>query len=66
MQQAQEIGNITNLKKKISTTLTNLCSEYSDIFGLESETITTNNFYEQKLKVKDTQPVYIKNYRETG
>ena len=30
---------------------------------MESETITTNNFYEQKLKVKDNQPVYIKNYR---
>lgn len=43
--------------------MTTLCSEYSDIFGLESEPITTNNFYKQQLRVKDTQPTYIKNYR---
>lgn len=49
--------------KRFENTLTNLCSEFSDIFGLETETVTTNNFYEQKLRVKDKQPVYIKNYR---
>lgn len=41
-------------------TLTKLCSTYNDIFDLETKTVTTNNFYKQKLRVKD--PVYIKNY----
>ncbi|KAH8376522.1 hypothetical protein KR200_007314, partial [Drosophila serrata] len=40
-----------------------LCTRYTDIFGLETESITTNNFYKQKLRVKDDAPVYIKNYR---
>ena len=48
---------------QFKNTLFNLCSDYSDIFGLETETISTNNFYKQKLRVKDSTPVYIKNYR---
>lgn len=52
-----------NFPKQFENTLTNLCTKFSDVFGLESEVITTNNFYEQKLRVKDKQPVYIKNYR---
>lgn len=43
--------------------LRNLCSEYVDIFGLESEKMTSNNFYKQKLRLKDSEPVYIKSYR---
>jgi len=34
-----------------------------DVFGLETESITTNNFYKQKLRLKDDEPIYIKNYR---
>lgn len=41
----------------------NLCSEFCDIFGLEKEPISANNFYKQKLKLVDSEPVYIKNYR---
>ena len=52
-----------NFAEHFKTTLTKLCTEFSDIFGLETEAISTNNFYEQKLRLKDTQPVYIKNYR---
>lgn len=43
--------------------LNNLCSNYLDIFALETEPITTNTFYKQKLRMKDDEPVYIKNYR---
>ena len=43
--------------------LKDLCTKYTDIFGLETESITTNNFYKQDLRVKDKDPVYIKNYR---
>jgi len=28
-----------------------LCTQYSDIFGLETESITPNNFYKQKLRL---------------
>lgn len=41
----------------------NLCKEFSDIFCLPSDKLTKNNFYEQKLKLLDSAPVYIKNYR---
>jgi len=30
---------------------------------LETEPISTNNFYKQQLRLKDNKPVYIKNYR---
>lgn len=43
--------------------LTELCSQYTDIFGLETEPITTNKFYKQKIRLRDDEPSYIKNYR---
>lgn len=52
-----------NFPPQFKNQLTELCTEYSDVFGLETEAITTNNFYKQKLRLKDSEPVYIKNYR---
>lgn len=43
--------------------LTELCTEYEDIFALPTDKVTANNFYKQKLRIKDEVPVYIKNYR---
>lgn len=40
-----------------------LCEEFSDIFALDTDRMTVNNFYTQKLRVSDDKPVYIKNYR---
>lgn len=40
-----------------------LCQEYSDIFHLEGDKPSTNNFYTQSLTLNDHTPVYIKNYR---
>jgi len=37
------------------------CTQHSEVFGLYS--LSTNNFYKQKLRLKDKEPVYIKNYR---
>ena len=51
-----------NFPEQFKPTLTKICKEYSDIFGLETETISTNNFCERKLRLNDKQPVYIKNY----
>lgn len=51
--------NENKLKKKLNE----LCEEYADIFALETDTMTTNNFYEQELRVTDREPIYRKNYR---
>lgn len=40
-----------------------LWDKYPDIFTLESDKLTVNNFYEQELRIADKEPVYIKNYR---
>ena len=40
-----------------------LVTEYADVFHLEGEKLSTNNFYEQKLRTTDDNPVYTKNYR---
>lgn len=40
-----------------------IINEFNDIFALEYDTMSVNNFYEQKLKVKNAKSVYIKNYR---
>lgn len=40
-----------------------LCLEFADIFHVEGDKPTTNNFYVQKLNLKDNTPVYVKNYR---
>lgn len=52
-----------NFPKFVEDKLRDICSEFVDIFALESEKITTNNFYKQKLRLKDDEPVYMKNYR---
>jgi len=52
-----------NFPPQFNEQLTALCTQYSDVFGLETESITTNNFYKQKLRLVDDEPVYIKNYR---
>lgn len=41
-----------------------LCKEFNDIFALESDKMTVNNFYTQSFKIKDDTPVYVKNYRQ--
>lgn len=40
-----------------------LCEEFADIFALETDKMTTNNFYTQKLRITDNVPTYVKNYR---
>lgn len=36
---------------------------YQEIFALEEDKMTVNNFYTQNIRLKDDEPVYIKNYR---
>lgn len=55
------------LKKRVpkhaEKKLLELCTEYNDIFALDGDKITTNNFYTQKIRMKDDHPVYMKNFR---
>lgn len=51
------------MPKNVSDKLMPLCEEYADIFALENDKMTINNFYEQKLRLNDDSPVYMKNYR---
>jgi len=32
------------------------------VFGLETKSLSTNNFYKQKLRLTVEEPVFIKNY----
>lgn len=40
-----------------------LCKEYGDIFHLPGDKPTVNNFYAQKINLKEHEPVFVKNYR---
>lgn len=49
--------------KYLQEDLTELAMKYSDVFALKSDKMTVNNFYSQKLRINDHEPVYVKNYR---
>lgn len=51
-----------NTPKNYVEEILDICSEYSDIFALENDTLTTNNFYSQKLRVTDESIVYVKKF----
>lgn len=55
--------NLDNTPDECKSRLLNLCNKYNNIFALESDSLTCNNFYEQKINLSDPSPVYIKNYR---
>lgn len=40
-----------------------LCTNFADIFYVEGDKYTTNNFYEQKIILRDNEPAFTKNYR---
>ena len=47
----------------VGNVLFDLIKKYNDIFALDSDKLSVNNFYEQKLQLKDNTPVFSKNYR---
>lgn len=57
------ISKPQNLDESLEQKLNKLCTDYSDIFALDTDKASINNFYERKLHLKDTQPVYTRNYR---
>lgn len=52
-----------NFPRQFKHQLEKLCREYIDVFGTSDDTVTVNNFYEQRIRLTDDSPVYIKNYR---
>lgn len=51
-------------KDKITTkTLKKLCGQYADIFAIDTDKMTVNNFYTQTLRMSNNEPVYTRNYR---
>ena len=40
-----------------------MCEKFNDIFALQDDFLTCNNFYKQNINLNDPSPVYIKNYR---
>lgn len=51
------------IPKHVRETLLKLCEDYADIFHLDGDKPTTNNFYSQNLNLSDSTPVFVKNYR---
>lgn len=56
--------NIKDTPKFVQNDLKKLISDFSEIFCLENDQITTNNFYEQSIQLKDNNPSYIPNYKQ--
>lgn len=59
----KEINLDPGVDPKIKPKLEKLCEEFNDIFALKDDVLSVNNFYEQKISLQDSRPVYIKNYR---
>lgn len=53
----------TRIPDHAKQSLLPLCLEFEDIFHVEGDKPTVNNFYEQSLRTKDPTPVNTKNYR---
>lgn len=62
LSQLEQIIN-PNVPSEAKSDLFKLINEFQDIFSLPSDKMTVNNFYQQKLRISDDSPVYIKNYR---
>lgn len=55
--------DLTNSPTCATDKLKELCTRYNDLFALQNDTLTCNNFYKQNINLNDHTPVYIKNYR---
>lgn len=48
-QRTSKVLNLLKFPSLFKNDLTKLCTEYSDVFGLKTQTISTNNFDKEKL-----------------
>lgn len=54
---------LNHIDPTIKPNLERLCMQFNDIFALQGDNLSKNNFYEQEILLNDNSPVYIKNYR---
>lgn len=61
----QKLRNLLReeIPKHAQEILLELCEDYADIFHLDGDKPTTNNFYSQDLHLTDSTPVYTPAYR---
>jgi len=50
---------LRNFPPEFNKKLTTLCTQYSDVFGLDTDMSTTNNFYKHKLRQRDEEPMKV-------
>lgn len=55
--------NLKHIEQNTKEKLLKLCTKYNNIFSLQSDLLTCNNFYQQNIELENHTPVYIKNYR---
>lgn len=55
--------NLSTVPEFARKGILDICSKYNDIFSLQSDKLTVNNFYKQKISLIDNSPVFIRNYR---
>jgi hypothetical protein len=53
----------SHLTEELKQKLFPLISKFNGAFALEKEKLSANNFYTQKIRTSDDNPVYTKNYR---
>lgn len=63
MQKLLKTLNVEHVPEYAIKDLKTLCREFADIFNMENEPLTTNNFYSQHIQLSDNSAVYTKNYR---
>lgn len=54
---------ISEIPSFVRTKFEKVLEEFNDIFALDTDNLTTNNFYEQSINLTDNVPVYTPNYR---
>lgn len=52
-----------NIPSHCKDELLDLIIEFQDIFALQGDRMTVNNFYQQTLRTSSSNPTFIKNYR---
>lgn len=65
-ERAQKLKTTLNFQhkdSKVKAKLEKLCVEFNDIFSLNGDKLSVNNFYKQNITLNNNKPVYIKNYR---
>jgi Reverse transcriptase (RNA-dependent DNA polymerase) len=62
LERAQKLGTPKFAKEKLEK----ICVRFHNVFHLDGEPISANNFYKRVIKMSDNLTSYIKNYRIPG